>query len=511
MITILTLYTSIVITERLKYRIVGGKSCPSSYNFAVSLVKSEKPYHFCGGSLIKLNWVLTAAHCLTPYLHSYYDLKINAGVSKTFPLGTQQRTPNKLFISDQHNRWTLANDIGLILLNESFIGSQYVKTINLIPRRISGDLLQFCKSGTVLGWGVRNLMHPNEIFLLEKYVYDGDLQCVELPLITDDKCKSLISTFYILHSTLREDVFCALHEIGAKKQGHRIVGGESCSSYYNFAVSLVKPRKTYHFCAGSLIKLNWVLTAAHCLIPYLHRHDSLKVNAGVNKTFLFGVQQRVPNQLFVSDEFNQSSRENDIGLILLSEPFIESQYVKTINLIPRKISGDLVQFCESGTVLGWGVQNVIHPDEDDLYSDTFIFDGDLRCVELPLITNEKCQPLIPLTLRPNVFCALYERGGKDACRGDSGGPFICKGVQIGIVASGYGCASPNAPGLYTRVDRQLNFIENTLQNIETRLDNVKNNFILILVPINYLHIFLFYYIYFQPVILYFNVCRQEVY
>ena len=84
-----------------------------------------------------------------------------------------------------------------------------------------------------------------------------------------------------------------------------------------------------------------------------------------------------------------------------------------------------------------------------------------------------------------MLCANVRGGGKDACQGDSGivstdivknktsclsgGPLITSGVHdgvtpgqnyelIGVVSWGIGCASPNYPGVYARVSKQLGWI-----------------------------------------------------
>ena len=54
-------------------------------------------------------------------------------------------------------------------------------------------------------------------------------------------------------------------------------------------------------------------------------------------------------------------------------------------------------------------------------------------------------------------------GGKDSCKGDSGGPLYTwknrKAYLIGVVSRGKGCATHNEAGIYTRITRKLTWIQ----------------------------------------------------
>ena len=54
----------------------------------------------------------------------------------------------------------------------------------------------------------------------------------------------------------------------------------------------------------------------------------------------------------------------------------------------------------------------------------------LQEVEVPLITTNRCRKRAIFSPSYNItndmFCAGFDRGGRDACSGDSGGPLMCQ-------------------------------------------------------------------------------------
>lgn len=49
---------------------------------------------------------------------------------------------------------------------------------------------------------------------------------------------------------------------------------------------------------------------------------------------------------------------------------------------------------------------------------------------------------------------------------------MCGNVQYGITSGGYGCGLPNMPGIYMRVDKYLDFIQQAVKNKSNQISYV---------------------------------------
>ena len=89
----------------------------------------------------------------------------------------------------------------------------------------------------------------------------------------------------------------------------------------------------------------------------------------------------------------------------------------------------------------------------------------LQHVMVNMMDREKCRAKYSTKeITDNMICAGTERGGKDACQGDSGGALFVRGqggrwVMPGIVSWGRGCGDAEYPGVYTNVERFRGWIE----------------------------------------------------
>lgn len=247
----------------------------------------------------------------------------------------------------------------------------------------------------------------------------------------------------------------------------RIVGGQDADKgEYPWQAMLTDLNST-PFCGGSLISPRWVITAAHCV------QGLNSGNLARYQVILGAYQYRDPDessrQVFAMKrvvrhpDFVSSTFDNDIALIELDRPALLNALVKAIPFVEAGSDDALWLPAVQSIVTGWGFiqANGGFPEV-------------LQEVSLPIVEQTTCRDVFGSYLTDNMFCAGEPEGGKDACRGDSGGPLIVPdGVDepsnrhfklAGLVSWGTGCARPNYYGVYTRVANYTSWIIEQVQD-----------------------------------------------
>ncbi|CAD6998840.1 unnamed protein product [Ceratitis capitata] len=192
--------------------------------------------------------------------------------------------------------------------------------------------------------------------------------------------------------------------------GRIINGYEAQKGEAPFIVSL---KTSSHFCAGSIIDENWVLTAAHCLV-----YNSFQVVAGLHsRNDESDVQIRKvtsKSQYIVHEEYGGGVGPNDIGLIYIPDGFDLTALARDGSAPVDKVSlpSGKYESTGDGKLFGWGRDN------------SGALPNVLQTLDAQIIGYSECKAALPL-LAPikDVNICSYTAGTTDgACNGDSGGP-----------------------------------------------------------------------------------------
>ncbi len=235
----------------------------------------------------------------------------------------------------------------------------------------------------------------------------------------------------------------------------RIVGGIESTQAYSWMVSIQGKEEGNHFCGGTLIASNWVVTAAHCTEGAVA--DKMQVVIGIkNLDEAQTGETHSVSAIYDHIDFNfPKELDNDISLLRLSS---HSELTPLEMISPADFNqieaGSLL------TTMGWGALAEFQDPRDADYP------NDLNEVQLPLVSPETCREVYSdeFSSADNPLCA----GGneKDSCQGDSGGPLIANidgaPYLVGVVSWGYGCARQGIYGIYTNVSEQLEWLEQYL-------------------------------------------------
>ncbi|XP_062349645.1 acrosin-like [Cinclus cinclus] len=237
----------------------------------------------------------------------------------------------------------------------------------------------------------------------------------------------------------------------------RVVGGRSAEAgAWPWLVSIQDPSVsgTGHLCGGSLISVQWVLTAAHCFAES-RNISTMRLLIGATQLTEPGpeAEVRLIKRLLVHQEYSSADQSNDIALLELNEPVQCSPYIQPVCVPNGTLSMAQLDTCY---VAGWGATTARSQTSSDV----------LQEAKVHLINVQICNSSewYGGDIHSHNLCAGYPEGGIDTCQGDSGGPLMCQENDadffwvVGVTSWGRGCAREKRPGIYTSVQHFYEWI-----------------------------------------------------
>jgi len=222
-------------------------------------------------------------------------------------------------------------------------------------------------------------------------------------------------------------------------------GSPATGNSWPYMATLISDNE--HFCGGTLIAKDVILTAAQCGGMFSTYYAGLGGKDFNNDPFeVLAVTMELPHPNYNGEN---AIPENDFMLLFLEGPSTADN-VKTVKL---NSYASVPTVGQDVWATGWG-------DTDEV----------LMQIEVQVVSNEACEASGAyigggyLTyndlITDNMLCAMDD--GQDFCEGDEGGPLVINGcdgdIQVGVVSFSL-CATDPFPGVYARVSEAHDWIQ----------------------------------------------------
>uniref|UniRef100_A0A8C4K805 Macrophage stimulating 1 n=1 Tax=Dromaius novaehollandiae TaxID=8790 RepID=A0A8C4K805_DRONO len=241
---------------------------------------------------------------------------------------------------------------------------------------------------------------------------------------------------------------CGRRDERLQRKG-RIVGGQPGNSPWTVSI---RNRAGVHFCGGSLVKEQWVISTRQCFSSCDADLSGYEVQLGT--LFKDPGPEDPDKQAIPIVRIVCGPSESHLVLLKLARPAVLNKRVALICLPPERYVVPAQTVCE---IAGWG--------ETGGTADGSV----LNVAQLPVLSNEECNAALRGRVKESELCTAPLRVGVGACEGDYGGPLACFThdcwVLEGVITPSRVCARTDQPALFIRTSLYVDWIHKVMKMI----------------------------------------------